>query len=199
MKPVKKFSSEIVVQYLEHELFHTFGVPELLVSDNGSQFRSHHFNQLLKRYGVMHIFTATHAPQANASERVNRSILSAIKSYVHTDQMNCDKLLSSIACSLRSSIHSAIGTSPYYLAFGQSMLTNAMTYPLLRQLELLEDRSVRFDKTDSLAIMGDRARKLMQKQHERNERSYNLRSREESYKVGQEGFLFQAKLFCSRF
>lgn len=68
------------------------------------------------------------------------------------------------------------------------MVTNASTYPLLRQLEVLEDRSVRFDKNDSLALMGDRARKHMQKQHERNERTYNLRSREVSYREGQEVF-----------
>lgn len=67
--PVKKFTAEVVVQYPEKELFHTFGVPESIVSDNGSQFKSAIFNQLLKKYGVNHVYTAVHSPQANASER----------------------------------------------------------------------------------------------------------------------------------
>lgn len=64
-------TADPVIKYLENELFHTFGVPETIVSDNGSQFRSQQFNKLLDRYGIKHIYTAVHAPQANASERVN--------------------------------------------------------------------------------------------------------------------------------
>lgn len=68
------------------------------------------------------------------------------------------------------------------------MITNGATYSLLRKLEMLEDRTVRFDRNDSLQIMGKKAADLMQKQFDRNERSYNLRSREISYDVGQEVF-----------
>lgn len=66
------------------------------------------------------------------------------------------------------------------------MITNAKTYKLLRQHRLLEDRTVQFDMNDSLAIMGDRAKNTMRKQFDRNERNYNLRSREITYTVGQE-------------
>lgn len=132
------------------------------------------------------MFTAVHAPQANASERVNRSVLAAIKSYISPDQKDWDKMLGRICCALRSSLHSAIGTAPYYLVFGQHMVTNGSTYSLLRQLNMLEDRTVRFNKEDSLAVVGNQARNLMQKQFERNQRAYNLRAREVSYEVGQE-------------
>ncbi|XP_046808386.1 uncharacterized protein K02A2.6-like [Lucilia cuprina] len=130
LKAVKKFAADVVIKYMETELFHTFGVPETVVSDNGSQFRSTEFKNFLDRYGVKHVFTAVHAPQANASERVNRSVLAAIKSYVRSDQKNWDEQLSSISCALRSAVHSAVGTSPYYLAFGQHMITNGSTYAL---------------------------------------------------------------------
>lgn len=173
---------------MENSLFYTYGVPETIVSDNGSQFRSQQFKSLLTRFNVNHMFTAVHAPQANASERVNRSILAAIKSYIDSNQKNWDQMLSSIACALRSTIHSAIGTSPYYLVFGQHMVTNGSTYPLLRQLNMLEDRTVRFDKSDSLAIMGDRSKRITQNQFARNQRAYNLRSKNVSYDVGQEVF-----------
>jgi len=46
----------------------------VFLSDNGVQFKSHVFNGLLQKYGVQHASTA----QANASERVNRSILAGI-------------------------------------------------------------------------------------------------------------------------
>jgi len=56
----------------------TFGVPETVVSDNGSQFRSEAFQKLMKTYEISHVLTAVYSPQANASERVNRSVISAI-------------------------------------------------------------------------------------------------------------------------
>lgn len=36
-----------------------------------------------------------------------------------------------------SSRHAATGSSPYYLDFGQNMVTYGSTYSLLRQLEML--------------------------------------------------------------
>lgn len=68
------------------------------------------------------------------------------------------------------------------------MITNASVYPLLRQLQMLDDRTVRFNKNDSLAIMGSRAKEIMSKQFDRNQRSYNLRSMEVTYAEGQEVF-----------
>lgn len=186
LKPVKKFSADVVSKYLEEEIFHAFGVPESIVSDNGAQFKSHVFNSLLQKYGVNHVYTAVHSPQANASERVNRSVISAIKSYVETDQKNWDQYLSSICCALRSAVHSAIGTSPYFMAFGQHMITNGSTYSLLRNLRILEDRSVSFNQQDTIDIIRKKAAECMKKQFNRNEKSYNLRSRIVTYEVGQE-------------
>ncbi|XP_061399459.1 uncharacterized protein LOC133335171 [Musca vetustissima] len=151
---------------------------------------------LLKRYGIQHVYTAVHAPQSNASERVNRSVLAAIKSYVNPDHKNWDELLSSVCCSLRSSVHSGIGTSPYYLTFGQNMITNGATYSLLRQLEMLEDRSVRFNRNDSRDIAARKALDVQQKQFARNEKTYNLRSREVTYEEGQEVFRRNFKQSC---
>lgn len=127
-----------------------------------------------------------HSPQANSSERVNRSVISAIKAYVRPDQKDWDEKLSHIACALRSTIHTAIGTSPYFMAFGQHMVINGSTYQMLRKLGALEDRSFSFNREDSLEIVRTKAIQNMRKQHERNERQYNLRAREVSYKVGQE-------------
>ncbi|XP_046869353.1 uncharacterized protein LOC124461998 [Drosophila willistoni] len=201
LKKVKKFTAEVVTQFLEEDLFHCFGVPEIIVSDNGPQFRAHHFNELLQRYKVRHTYTAAYALQADVSERVNRSVLAAVKAYVSPSQSDWDEKLSSIACALRSTIHSAINTTPYRLAFGQHMVTDGSVYQVLRNLELLEDRAVRFSRDDSFEIMGTKAKEESRKQHERNENLYNLRSREVSFSVGQEVFRrnFQQSNFSKGF
>lgn len=40
LKAVKKLTVEVVVKYLQQYLWHTFGMPEVIVSDNGSQLRA---------------------------------------------------------------------------------------------------------------------------------------------------------------
>lgn len=186
LKPVKKFTAEAILKYLEEELIHCFGVPEVIVSDNGVQFKSHAFNKLLEKYKIAHSYTAIYSPQGNASERVNRTAIAAIKAYIHPSQNNWDDQLSKICCSLRSSWHTAINTTPYRLTFGQNMITNGSTYKLLKRLNLLEDRSVCFERDDSFDIERDKAITSMRKQHQRNENAYNLRAREVSFNVGQE-------------
>ena len=201
LKPVKKFTTDAIIRFMEEEIFHCFGVPEIIVSDNGVQFKSHQFNTLLQNYNVQHFYTAVHAPQANASERVNRSVIAAIKAYIRPDQTNWDEQLSHISCALRSSMHSAINNSPYRVAFGQHMITNGNTYPLLRNLQLLEDRTISFDREDSFDLIRKTAQNVIQQQHQRNEKLYNLRSREVDFKVGQEVYRrnFQQSNFAKGF
>lgn len=86
VKAVKKLKSAIVVKYLNKELFHLCGVPETVVSDNGSQFKSELFQKHLREHRITYKLTAIQAPHANASERVNRSIITTICSYVDVSQ-----------------------------------------------------------------------------------------------------------------
>lgn len=186
LKTVKNGTVESVVKFMEEELFHCFGVPETVVSDNGVQFKSKMFNDLLKKYNVKHVYTAFYSPQANASERGNRSVLAAIKAYIQPDQKNWDEHLSSSCCALRSSLHSAIGTSPYRVAFGQHMVTDGGNYQLLRQLKLLDDRTACFSKEDSFELIRKKANVQIVNERTQNGKSYNLRSRNVNYKIGQE-------------
>lgn len=201
LKAVKKFTVDAILPFLEQDLFHCFGVPEKVISDNGVQFRSHAFNNLLQNYGVSHAYTAAYAPQGNSSERVNRSVISGIKAYIHPNQTNWDEHLSKICCSLRSSLHTALNSTPYRLVFGQHMITNGSSYKLLRNLNLLEDRTILISKDDSLDIMRAKAKQGIQIQHDRNKKMYNLRSREVFFKVGQEVFRrnFQQSNFVKGF
>jgi len=52
LQPMRNAVSGAVVKYLEREIFHVFGVPEFIHSDNGKQFISETFKNLLSKYGV---------------------------------------------------------------------------------------------------------------------------------------------------
>lgn len=52
------------------------------------------------QYGIKHQLTAVYSPQANESERVNRSINEALRSYIRDDQRQWDHYLGSVNSAL---------------------------------------------------------------------------------------------------
>ncbi|KAH8357489.1 hypothetical protein KR200_011814 [Drosophila serrata] len=72
------------------------------------------------------------------------------------------------------------------MIFGQHFISSGATYKVLRALSLLEDRSLAFTKEDSLEHARSKASEIMKNQFEKNERRYNLRSKEVSFSKGQE-------------
>ncbi|XP_046868577.1 uncharacterized protein LOC124461031 [Drosophila willistoni] len=85
LKTMPKATSAATIKFLREELFNTFGVPEIVHTDNGKQFTSKEFEEMVSHFGITHTRTAAYSPQANASERVNQSILTAKRTHVGED------------------------------------------------------------------------------------------------------------------
>lgn len=187
LKPLRRATAKEVCHYMEESVFHMFGVPESVWSDNGVQFVSREFRQMLDRYGVSHIRTASHSPQSNASERVNRSILAAIRSYISEDQLTWDEQLSAISSALRNNSHESTGYSPHYLVFGQHFVQHGSCYRLMRELESLPDGGIEIlPPTEFLPVLRDRVRTNLDAAYRRHEQAYNLRGKAVDFKPGQE-------------
>lgn len=185
LKPLRKFCSKQIIKFLREDIFHCFGVPETIISDNGSQFKCKDFNKFLDNFGVKNIYTALYSPQANASERVNRSINEALRAFIQNDQRDWDKFLSSINSSLRSSIHQSIGKSPYYVVFGQNMIGHADDYKLLRNLNMMTDGPLDLKREEKFQWLRDDILNRMRTAYDHNARSYNLRSRNRRFELDQ--------------
>ena len=153
LKAMKKTSAGNVIKFLIQEVFHTFGTPEVIHSDNGKQFVSAEFKKMIEDYRITHMRTAIYSPQSNASERVNQQVLSTIRAYLEKDRRDWDKFLSEIECALRSSVHIATGMSPYFVLFGQNMFTNGSDYKLARKLRASEEREMQIIRNDKLTCI----------------------------------------------
>lgn len=184
-KPLRKMSSNSVIQFLEENVFHLFGVPEVVVTDNGSQFKSSLFESFLSKYGVQYTFIAIYAPQSNSSERVNRSIIAEIRLYLGTDQRKWDQHLSQVGVALKSSYHTSLGYSPYYVLLGQQMITHAKSYNLMKNLDLLEEGQDIIEKSDKLCLIRKLVSHNLEKAYEVNKKTYNLKTRPVNFSEGE--------------
>lgn len=189
LKPLRRATASAIVTFVESDIFHMVGAPETIVSDNGVQFVSKEFRSLLKRYKVRQINTGNHAPQSNASERVNRSILAAVRAYIDSDQTTWDTHISVIASALRNTIHASTGQTPYYMVYGQHMIHHGGSYPILRNLKALATGDIAIIPPSELRDEINRnVRVRLQLAQEKNTKTYNTRARAVEFKPGQEVF-----------
>lgn len=187
LKAMREATTANVVTFLANEIFHKFGVPEVIHSDNGAQFTSRSFQDMVQAYGITHMKTAVYSPQSNASERVNQSVISAIRAYLDEDHRDWDMYLSEIECALRTSVHSATGFTPFFALFGFHMYTNGADYRLARRLRSLTDHEIQgIDGTAKMEAIREKIKINMHNAYQRSSARYNQRARVVKFVPGQE-------------
>ncbi|KAL7724950.1 hypothetical protein ACLKA6_002314 [Drosophila palustris] len=187
LRAITSATALATVKILKDEIFSHFGVPEVIHTDNGKQFTSQEFAALMQHHGIKHLRTGNYSAQANASERVNQSVLAAIRTHVNKDQTTWDEKLPEIQAALCSAVHASTGVSPYFAMFGQNMFTHGTDYALARKLGALEDALIApLARSEKQQIYRARIQETLHRAYERAERTYNLKTRSIKYLPGQE-------------
>ncbi|GFV95493.1 uncharacterized protein TNCV_4574951 [Trichonephila clavipes] len=107
--PLRKASAQAIANALFGNYISRYGAPISLISDNGSQFISEVFEHLSHRLDIKHIKTVTYRPQANLTERVNRTLVQMIACFVEENHDNWDRFLHEFAFALRTSVNETTG------------------------------------------------------------------------------------------
>ena len=95
-------------------LFTTFGIPEKVISDNGSQYSSQEFASFAKTWGFSHSTTNPYKPQENGmAERA----VQTVKGLLRLDEPELGLL------NYRATPHSATGVSPAVALMGRQIQT----------------------------------------------------------------------------
>lgn len=178
MKAMRSASAETTTEFLRNEVFLKFGVPAILISDNGPQLRSRHFREFLEKYSVMHWRVANYHPQPNATEAANKTILNAVRAYIENDaqQRDWDLNLAEIGCALNSAVHSSTNFPPYTVLLGYNMCTDGKHHLPIDVAEPNERKT--------LEKIREQVAQNLRSAYETNKRRYDLRTRDVQYNVG---------------
>ncbi|KAG5860765.1 hypothetical protein JTB14_000466 [Gonioctena quinquepunctata] len=159
-----------------------FGPPKFLLSDNGSQFRSKEFKNLLANYAVEQIFT-----QANPTERVNKTLETMIRCHVSENHKEWDKMLSKVACAIRPQVQESMGRTPYFVVFGREFPMNLeIGVPDSSGDFTVDQEILARDRSEPLQQLYEEVKGKLLKAAEKNKRYYDLRHRDVKYEVGDE-------------
>ena len=100
-------------------MFATHGIPETIVSDNGSVFTSKEFKQFTNINGIKHLTTAPYHPASNGlAERAVQTLKSGLKKMTVG---NIEDKLARFLFQYRITPHTTTGTSPAELLMGRRL------------------------------------------------------------------------------
>jgi transposase InsO family protein len=100
-------------------IFCTFGIPRIIVSDNGPQFTAGDFERFCKQHCIHHITSAPYHPRTNGlAERFIRTFKTRMRAS-HTGTVT--SRLQQVLFSYRNTPHTTLGKSPAEAMFGRRL------------------------------------------------------------------------------
>ncbi|KAL6475049.1 hypothetical protein MHYP_G00160890 [Metynnis hypsauchen] len=182
---VREATAQVATSKFQSEVFAHHGAPKYLISDRGTPFMSEFFNQMVKILGSEHHLTMAYHPQTNATERVNRTLKTAIQVYVENKHNSWDKYIPQICFALRTAPHESTGFSPARMLYGREL---AIPVDLLTQPSTVgtDDPFLTPSQTLERSIQEthEHARAALQASHERKKHYYDLKRRPVTYQLG---------------
>ena len=103
-----------------------YGIPRVIVSDNGKQFDNNAFRDFCLKLGIKNHYSSPAHPQANGQVEVtNRSLLKIIKIRLEGAKGIWPDELPSVLWAYRTTARTSIGEMPFRLAYGTDVVIPA--------------------------------------------------------------------------
>jgi Integrase core domain/Integrase zinc binding domain len=118
-KPLAKITTKQVTQFLWESIICRYGIPRVLVTDNGLQFNNAEFKGYCEENNIQLRFTSVAHPQANGQAEVaNRIILDGLKKRVERSRNTWVDELLPVLWAYRTTCKTTTGETPFMLAYG---------------------------------------------------------------------------------
>lgn len=118
--PIPTQDAQTVAEKLVTEVICKYGVPNSILSDQGTNFISETFKNVCKLLKIKKIQTTSYHPQSNGSLERSHAVLAAyLRNYVNEDQSNWDLWLPYATFAYNTTPHTVTGYTPHEIIFGK--------------------------------------------------------------------------------
>lgn len=126
---IKRATSSILKHILENLVFMHYGVPETIILDNGPQMISNELQELFTLYNIPKVhYTPRYCPQVNTVERYNKTIITAVASFIDKDHRTWDLHLNQIQFAINTAVNEVTTYTPAFLVFGRELVPSGSIY-----------------------------------------------------------------------
>lgn len=186
--PVVDHTAEVIAKAMVENIILRFGIPQVIVSDLGTEFVNDVMNKMFKMLGIKHNRTTAYHPQSNGVLERSHSTLKSILR-CNTDNMVADwpNFVPFATFVVNSSLNRSIGYTPHELVFA---------YKLSLPSNLTRKPDPRYDFEGYLTDLKFKlqsahhlARKNLDESKERNKTYYDEGALPKEYMVGDKVWL----------
>ncbi|XP_028123469.1 uncharacterized protein K02A2.6-like [Camellia sinensis] len=174
--PLKNATRPTFVNFIKENIICRFGVPNTIISDNGTPFINKYVKSLLETYQVKHHKSTPYYPKWNGqAEAINKTLIRILGKMMNEFGGTWSKQLIVALWVYRTSKRKLTQTTSYSFVYGSEavLLIELKTPSAWMALTLgmvLEPRTTRFE---ALEEKHDRAVKVMERYHESIARAYD--------------------------
>lgn len=111
-------NAQVVVKFLEKNIFTSLGTPKAIISDGGSYFCNKYFEVLLSEYKVKHRITTPYHLQTNLQVVVSkRELQQILKKTVDFSRKDLSTKLKNASWAYWTTLKTPLDMSPYWIVF----------------------------------------------------------------------------------
>ena len=186
--PVKDQRAITIAKLLVQEVIPTFGVPEAVLSDHGTNLLSHLVLDLCRMMGIQKFNTTAYHPQCDGMvERFNRTLKTILRKHAAVFGEEWDTYLYGVLYAYRNIPHESTGEKPSFLLYGvdcRSPTQAALLPPSDVTVQDLDVSDYREQVVYTLSTAREIAVQSIKRAQGRYKRSYDRKARCQSFKMG---------------
>ncbi|XP_075113301.1 uncharacterized protein LOC107781129 [Nicotiana tabacum] len=118
VKMFKFVTKKVVVDFVHSNIICRFGIPKVIITDNGSNLNSHLFKEVCQQFKITHCNSTPYLPKANgAVEAANKNIKKILRKMVEGSRQWHEKLPFALL-GYRTTVCTLVLATPYSLVYG---------------------------------------------------------------------------------
>jgi len=131
---VAKITQDAAVKFVYRSIVCRFGVPQHIVTDNGTQFTGGKFSRMCEDLGTKLHFASVYRPQANGQVEVtNKAIVQGLKKKIESAKGAWADKLCEILWAYRTTSKNPTGNTPFAMTYGvEAVVPIEMSIPTYR-------------------------------------------------------------------
>ena len=130
--PMSEGTGAAIFRALYEAVFKYFGVPKVIICDNGSEFRNNLMAEMAQYMGYRKVHVKPYTPQANGIAEAAVKRLKMMLDKITVRYKDWHKSLPAVMLLLNTSYHPGIKMTPYYAVFGREAVRSpALEGPML--------------------------------------------------------------------
>jgi hypothetical protein len=190
--PLRNMTHKELIEFVQGHIIHRFGIPQTMMTDQGSSFMSHQFREFVRSFNIKLMNSSPYYAQANRQAKSNnRTLIRLVKKKIEDYPRRWHEVLSEVLWAYRTSQHSATKVTPFELVYGQEAILlveiNLQTCRVakLGALSAEEYTEAMMDRIDNIQRDDSKHYVRLSKKKRRVAKAYNKRVKKKVFQIGE--------------